>query len=658
MTEHRSRSRSQLEVRRILRSLRRTAAGPTRHLAILALDALIAAASLWLAYLLRFEGRIPASELAGLWIQVPVLMAARLTANLLLQLHRWSFRYSGLTDGARVAVAGLLGTGLLTLALFLLSQPLPPRSVVVLELLVTLLGMTTLRFFPRLAWTVRTDRLRARRDDTVRTLVLGAGDAGELLLRDLRRSSEHGIHVVGFVDDDATKWGTIVGGRLVLGGREHLPKLAEKHDIAQLLIAIPKLPPARVRDILAQCADLKLKFKILPASYGMLQQQGAAVIQDLRPEDLLAREPVLVSRREAEAWIAGRTALVTGAAGSIGSEICEQLLGCGLGTLVRLDMDENGLYLGHRDLERRFPEAKILTEVADIRDRARMRSLLARHRPQDVFHAAAHKHVPLMEQAPCEAVKNNVNGTRILAQAAREAEVRRFVLISTDKAVRPTSVMGVSKRVAEMIVRDLARTSETRFSAVRFGNVLDSAGSVVRLFREQIARGGPVTVTHPEVCRYFMTLEEAVALVLKAGYGDLGDLCVLEMGEQIPILDLAKHMITLSGKVPEVEVPIEIVGLRQGEKLREELLTEEEERTHRIHRKIHVAESRAVPQDFHQRLERLLERAAKEDAAGVLEELHHLVPTFQLSGGASRSLNRPLLGEVVDEAAGSEATVH
>jgi FlaA1/EpsC-like NDP-sugar epimerase len=352
------------------------------------------------------------------------------------------------------------------------------------------------------------------------------------------------------------------------------------------------------------------------------------MLQELSPEDLLPRDEVRFSDSGELPKSAGRTALVTGAAGSIGGEICRQLAAGRVTKLVMVDINENEMYLLARRLERDYPKAEIVAAVADIRDAGRVRALFERHRPQDVFHAAAHKHVPLMEWAPCEAVKNNILGTAHVARAADEFGAERFVYISTDKAVRPTSVMGATKRVGEKIARCMARKSPTRFSAVRFGNVLGSAGSVVPLFREQIARGGPVTVTDPEVRRYFMTISEAVGLVLRAGYGDYGELCVLDMGEQIRILDLARHMITMSGKMPEVDIPIEFTGLRPGEKLYEELLTEEEESTSRVAHRIFVARSPEVREDLEERIAELAEAARSEDGARVVELLRGLVPSF------------------------------
>lgn len=596
---------------------------------ILLLDGAIAAGALWVAMLLRFEGNIPERWASALAETLLLLVVCRMACSAFFGLHRWSFLLSGLTDGARIAVAGVAGSGLFISGIFLLRLQGPPRSVFVLELLLSTAVMAVLRFAPRLAWMYRADRRRARRKDSVRALILGAGAAGEMLLRDLRRSDEHNYQIVGFVDDDATKWGSIVGGQPILGSIDRLAEVVVSHRVGKVLIAIPRLPAERIREILSMCADLKIRFKILPVSYVYLQEQDASVrLQDLSPEDLLPRAPVRFSASEDAAAIAGRSALVTGAAGSIGSEICDQLIQAGLARLVMVDINENGLYVLHRRFQRKYPKVALTTEVADIREASRMRYLFELHRPQDVFHAAAHKHVPLMEGAPCEAVKNNIQGTRNVAEASKAFGAERFVFISTDKAVRPTSVMGASKRVGEMMVRALAQGSKTHFCAVRFGNVLDSAGSVVPLFREQIAEGGPVTVTHPDVRRYFMTIGEAVGLVLRAAYGDYGELCVLEMGEQIRIYDLARHMITMSGLAPEIDVPIEIVGLRPGEKLYEEILTEEEEQTHRIDRKIFVADSPPPPPDLLERIDWIVAAAKAEDRETTLALLRQLVPTY------------------------------
>ncbi len=604
---------------------------------LLSFDGAAAALCLWFALLLRFEGHIHEGFAGHLPAYLVLLVVARVASNLLLKLHRWSFRFSGLTDGMRIGIAGLLGTGTFLAGAFLFQVPMPPRSVVVLEFFLTTTAMAVARFSPRLGWMYLADRTRTRRNGTHRTIIVGAGAGGEMLLRDLQRSSEHRYKIVAFVDDDRSKLGMIVGGKPVLGAIADLPVLVQRHEVANVLIAIPRLPAQRIREILALCADLKLSFKTLPVSFAYLSDRAAVtMLQDLTPEDLLPRVQVDLSDSGQRVSILGRRVLVTGAAGSIGREICVQLLRAGVSQLVMVDLNENEMYLASRELQRLHPEAVLMTEVGDIRDPGRMDAVFAKYRPQDVFHAAAHKHVPLMEIAPGEAIKNNVLGTRNVAIAANRAGAERFVFISTDKAVRPTSVMGASKRVAEMIVREMARTSHTRFCAVRFGNVLGSAGSVVPVFRAQIAAGGPVTVTDPQVRRFFMTVREAVGLVLQAGYGDYGELCVLDMGEQIKIVDLARHMITMAGQVPDVDIAIEFTGLRPGEKLYEELLTEEEEQSHQVNRKIFVARCPAPPEDLDSRVVELAEAAAAEDGERVRAVLRTLVRSYSCPDAGKR----------------------
>jgi FlaA1/EpsC-like NDP-sugar epimerase len=460
---------------------------------------------------------------------------------------------------------------------------------------------------------------------------VGAGSAGDLLLRDLSRSREHNYQVVGFVDDDPRKIGTSLGGRPVLGEIGRLPNFIESQDVSQVLIAIPRLSSEKIQRILQLCSRLKVHFKIIPVSFTYLNDRvTASMLYDLSPEDLLPRDPRAFDTEEIRSLVSGRRVLVTGAAGSIGGEIARQVSAYGPEALVLVDINENDLYFLYRSLRERHSELKVYAEVADIRDPGRLAHLGATYRPQDVFHAAAHKHVPLMEDAPEEAVKNNIFGTLNVALMADACGSERFVLISTDKAVHPSSVMGATKRVAELVVRDLARRSRTRFTAVRFGNVLGSAGSVVPLFKQQIEKGGPVTVTHPECTRYFMTIPESVNLVLLAGLGYDSELCILDMGKPMRIVDLASHMITMAGLVPGEDIKIEFIGLRPGEKLTEELMTEEEEDSQILRDKIYAARSPAPPLDLGDRLldlRRFAEGGSREEIVRILKDL---VPTFQI----------------------------
>jgi FlaA1/EpsC-like NDP-sugar epimerase len=505
-----------------------------------------------------------------------------------------------------------------------------PRSIVALEFFLTTSLMAAYRFAPRLAQGWVLERRRGRTNGGARrTLIVGAGNAGDLLLRDLLRSTGHDHSVVGFLDDDPAKVGTSIGGKLVLGKIADLPRLIGRHHVSTVMLAIPSLAGERVREILRLCSRHKTSFKIIPSSFSFLNGRvTAAMLQNVTPEDLLPRGEVAFSQPEIRSIVQGRRILVTGGAGTIGGEIVRQVVALDASLVVLVDINENELYLGYRRLKAAHPKADVRVEVADIRDEARLHRLAREYSPQYVFHAAAHKHVPLMEDAPEEAIKNNVLGTLHVARMADRCGAERLVFISTDKAVRPSSVMGVSKRIGELIVRDLARSSATRMAAVRFGNVLGSAGSVVHLFKEQIERGGPVTVTDPRCTRYFMTVSEAVGLVLLAGLGGYGDVCVLDMGEAIRIEDLATSMITMAGRIPGTEIPIVYTGLRPGEKLNEETLTEDEERALVVRDRIKVAKCPPPPADLAEQLDKLRWLAEAGDRAEIIATLRAIVPTY------------------------------
>jgi FlaA1/EpsC-like NDP-sugar epimerase/UDP-N-acetylmuramyl pentapeptide phosphotransferase/UDP-N-acetylglucosamine-1-phosphate transferase len=612
--------------------MRRLPAAP-RYLLVLALDSLLVSLSFYAAFLIRFEGR-PAPGVHEAYLEcLPLLLAARLFVHVLFGVHRWSFRLSGFYEAVRLTLACFTGTAAFGALLYFLRAPGAPRSVIVIEFLLTLVLLASVRFSPRLVHVWFLDARRAR-SGTTRALIVGAGSSGDLLLRDLQRSRQHAYDVVGFVDDDASKWGTSIGGRPVLGPLSSIPEVARQRGVDELLFAIPRMPHTRLGEIVEACAELKLTYKVVPVSFSYLNERvSAAMLQDLAPEDLLARSQTHFDEEEMRGLLQGRRVLVTGAAGSIGSEICRQVARHGPQSLVLADINENDLYFLYRHLQQEHPGLQLFAEIVDIRDAPRLAQLGARHRVQDVFHAAAHKHVPLMEETPEEAIKNNVLGCLNVVEMAEAVGAERFVLISTDKAVNPASVMGASKRIAEMIVRSRAGRGRGSFTAVRFGNVLGSAGSVVPLFKRQIAAGGPVTVTHRDCRRYLMTIPEAVGLVILAGLGGFGDLCILEMGEPIRILDLARLMITLSGQVPERDVPIVFTGLRAGEKLDEELMTAEEEAQSRRRRDtIRVIDTPPAPADLAERIERLAERARAGDREGLLSEIRALLPAFESPG--------------------------
>ena len=617
--------------------LARIAGGRRQRGTLVLLDSGLVAAAFFLAFFLRFEGSIPARNLAQFWQFLPWLVAIRLPLTLVLGLHHWSFRFSGLDEAGRVILSALTGSGVFVTVLYFLQRQTqdiafgPPRSVIAIELLLTTAFMGLVRFSPRFALTRWNELQIARAGERTRTVIVGAGSTGELLLRDLRRSDEHRYDVVGFVDDDRNKWASWIGGRPVLGGIDDLPSIVLRRQVQQLLFAIPRPPADLIRHVLSLCAELKLSYKTLPVSFAYLSDRAsAATLQALAPEDLLRRGEARFDAGEVKALVEGRRVLVTGAAGSIGSEISRQIAAHGPARLVLADINENGLYLLHLELRRAFPGLSVATEVVDIRDHERLQQLGGHHRPQDVFHAAAHKHVPLMEWAPEEAVKNNVIGCRNVLRMAEASGTERFVLISSDKAVDPSSVMGATKRIGELLIRSRAAASPTRLSAVRFGNVLGSSGSVVPIFKSQIEAGGPVTVTDPECRRFLMTIPEAVGLVILAGLSHYGDLCILEMGEPVRILDLARMMITMAGLVPGKDIDIVFTGLRPGEKLNERLMTDDEEGSSVVLREtIRVVKGSPPAGDLDARIDHLADLARAGDRPALLAALRQIVPSYR-----------------------------
>jgi FlaA1/EpsC-like NDP-sugar epimerase len=610
-----------------------------RYAGILAFDTTATVCGLYGALALRLSGEVPAIFATEARAAAPLLVLIRLATVLAARLHRWSFRMSGHLEAARLGATMFAGS-----LVFALGCRSLPGSVYVLEFFLTTSLMAALRYGPRLLGGWHAEWLRRGSAGTLRTVIVGAGSTGDLLARDLLRSQDSKYLVLGFVDEDPGKLGMRVSGKPVLGSVSDLPHLIEQLKVSTVLLAIPALPPERIRGILDICSASKASFKIIPASYAYLDKRiSAAMLQDLSPDDLLARKPVAFDHEEIQGLVQGRRALVTGAGGTIGGEICRQLAFHGVSQLVMVDMNENELYLRARRLHDEYPSLHLHSEVADIRELAPLHRLASKYGPEFVFHAAAHKHVPLMEDAPEEAVKNNVFGTLNVALMADHIGAEQLVVISTDKAVNPTSVMGATKRVAELVVRDLARRSKTKMTAVRFGNVLGSAGSVVPLFKQQIERGGPVTVTHPDCTRYFMTVSESVGLVLLAGLGGYGELCILDMGKPIRIADMARNLITMAGRIPDEEIPIVYTGLRPGEKLFEELLTEEEEQTIQVRNLINVAKSPPPPHDLDQRLSKLWEHAQSGDRERLLSSIKGLVPSYQRTPGTAIGIPQPAL---------------
>ncbi len=582
-----------------------------------------------LAFALRFDFAIPPNMAATLVLTLPLVLACRLGAFWACGVFRGSWRYLNMHDVEDVVRASVLGSALLlSTVVFLHGMPGFPRAVFLLDLLLSMSIVAGSRLLVR--WLrERRERPLVRRIERL-VLIAGAGSAGMRLLEEIESRDRLKCAVVGFVDDDPVKLGLRVGGTPVLGRIDDLPALVTEHDVSEVLVAMPSAPGAVLRRIVQHCRDAGVRSRVLPTLSELVEGRVMYTqMREVRVDDLLAREPVRLDVPRVRTFAAAKRVLVTGAAGSIGSELCRQIAAYEPENLVLYDRHENGIYSLEMELRARFPELRLEAVLGDVLLPDQLASVFAAHRPQLVFHAAAYKHVPLAEANVLEAVRNNVVGTRNVAEAAISQGVREFVLVSTDKAVRPTSVMGVTKRVAEMVVQGL-QTGGCRFVAVRFGNVLGSSGSVVPLFRDQIARGGPITVTHPEVTRYFMTIPEAVQLILQAAtLGDGGEIFVLEMGEPVRIVDLARNMIRLSGFEPDEDIAIVFTGLRPGEKMTEELVAEEEAIATTYHDRINVLRRNGTPPRPETWLPEVERCLAAADARAAVRLLRRLVPGYR-----------------------------
>jgi FlaA1/EpsC-like NDP-sugar epimerase len=583
----------------------------------------------WLgAFWLRFNLAMPPeleTRMALRWLLLVVILQGLIFRQL--GLYRGIWRFASVPDLIRIGKAVALGVMAISLSLLFINRlEGVPRSVMPLYSVLLLLLLAT----PRLCYRIWKDRGAIIDTGRRRALVVGAGRAGEMLVRDLLRARDALFVPVAFVDDDTRKRGSEVHGVRVRGECNRIPRLIDKLGIEILLIAIPSASDREMRRIVELCENTGLPFLTLPSMQEMLSDQTSGHLREVSIEDLLGRAPIRLDRQKIQAHLGGKRILVTGGGGSIGSELCKQIARFPVEELVVFERCEFNLYSIERELQRLFPDLRFTAVLGDVTDPAAVGRVLARFRPKVIFHAAAYKHVPLLQAQAREAVRNNVLGTRTMAQAAVAAGVEEFVLISTDKAVRPGNVMGATKRAAEMLVQSLDGVAATRFLTVRFGNVLDSAGSVVPLFREQIRNGGPVTVTHPEVTRYFMTIPEACQLIMQAAtVGKGGEVFVLDMGEPLKISYLAEQMIRLSGKRPGEDIRIEYIGLRPGEKVTEELFLEEEQPKPTAHAKLLLAQSLALDHGQVQAATDALDAACHNfDEEAILDQLRRLVPEF------------------------------
>ena len=553
----------------------------SRHRQVVALCAFagIAVVAYALAFLLRFEFSVPPDQASIFRSTLLLLVLIRVSWNWILRLSSAHWRFVGPYDITRLVIATTFGT----VTFYLITATIPwlpniPRSIVVIEWMFSTYITAALWIVYRLVLE-RIRHYRAAGGEVKRVLIVGAGDAGSLLAREMLRSPT-GYRPVGFIDDDKAKWRTTLHGLTVLGGTKSILENARAEDVDEIVIAVPSANPGDLRRVVEECEAAHVKFKVLPGIAAVLAGNVRLnQLRDLRIEDLLGREPVRLELPKLYEDLRGRSVLITGAAGSVGSELARQVALHNPGILVLLDQAETPLFYLEREMRERHSDLQMVFIVGDVTDATAVNRLFHDYAPSRVYHAAAYKHVPVMQTNPREALRNNVFGTLLLGEAAGKAEVEKFVLVSTDKAVKPTSVMGATKRLAEIAIGELQKLyPDTSFGAVRFGNVLGSNGSVIPIFKEQIEAGKPLTVTHPEVTRYFMTIPEAVNLILQASLlPDLrGGIAMLEMGEPVRILDLARNLLRLSGITTHDGKDVVFTGLRWGEKLHEELTAPDE----------------------------------------------------------------------------------
>lgn len=549
----------------------------SRILMLVLMDIVLVNVAQFFALFIRFEFRVTAlldsGFLTGIIKLAPFYMVFCLLVFWVFHLYNSLWKYAGVDELVRIGLAVISVVAGQCIAL-LLCHFYFPRSFPILNGTFTFALLAASRFSYRL---IRREKHKGDKKH-IRTMIIGGGQAGSMAIREFQNSERSENKVVCIIDDDEKKHGQYLMGVKIVGGCDVIVEAAKAYRVSEIVLTIPRATNREKKKILSICQKTGCRLRTLPALYQLANGEvSIEKIRNVEIEDLLGRDTVKVNIEQISGYIAGKTVLVTGGGGSIGSELCRQIAHNRAGHLIIFDIYENNAYSIEQELKYKYPALKLTVLIGSVRDEERVKQLFSLYHPDIVYHAAAHKHVPLMENSPNEAVKNNVFGTYNVAKAADAFGAETFVLISTDKAVNPTNVMGATKRICEMIVQLFSRSSRTKFVAVRFGNVLGSNGSVIPLFRRQIAEGGPVTVTHKDVIRYFMTIPEAVSLVMQAGaFAKGGEIFILDMGEPVKIDDLARHMIKLSGLEPEVDIPIVYTGLRPGEKLFEELLMDEE----------------------------------------------------------------------------------
>ena len=606
-----------------------------KRLMIMIADILSVIIAYGLALLLRFDMRyskIPEQYLVGYGYYIALAAIVTVAAYIVAKLYRSVWTYAGISEVLRTCVASLIAA-VVTDVVFSISIIPMPFSFYFVGWGLTFGATAAIRMTYRLLrrWNLMHGNPEGA-GEPKNIMIIGAGAAGQVLLREYRSSYYLTDKVCVLIDDNKSKWGKYLDGVNIAGGRDKILENVEKFKINKIVLAMPSADRKDIKTILEICKETDCQIQTVPGVYQLLNGEvNVSKLRNVEIEDLLGRDPIKVNLDEILGYVKGKTVLVTGGGGSIGSEICNQLAGHQVGHLIIFDIYENNAYEIQQKLKWEHPELKLTVLIGSVRNQHRINSVMKQYRPDVVFHAAAHKHVPLMEDSPNEAIKNNVFGTYKTASAAGRYHVKKFVLISTDKAVNPTNIMGASKRMCEMIVQTLNHFYDTDFVAVRFGNVLGSNGSVIPLFKKQIAAGGPVTVTHPDIIRYFMTIPEAVSLVLQAGaYARGGEIFVLDMGEPVKIADLAKNLIRLSGYKLGEDIEIKYTGLRPGEKLYEELLMDEEGLQETENKLIHIGKPIDMDEEkfMHQLIK--LREAADQDSDAIRSMVKEIVPTYQL----------------------------
>ena len=608
---------------------------PITRIALLIVSDLLAillasALSLYVRYDLKFMD-VPRESWIAILEAYPCNVIILLAIFNIFRLYKSVWRYASDTELVNNAVAVFLCAVLQPLLTWLLNRRLP-LSYPFFYGFFLLIFTAGVRFSYRIMRMFQNRRLNHRMGlARVNCMIVGAGAAGNAIMKEIESSNYLSMHVACAIDDNPGCHGKYLRGVPIVGGRECISDSVEKYSIDEIIIAIPSADRSKIKPILEICKDTGCKLRILPGMYQIINGDvDVSKLREVEIEDLLGRDPIEVNVDEIIGYVRGKVVLVTGGGGSIGSELCRQIAQHKPKQLLVFDIYENNAYEIQQELMQKYPELDMMTLIGSVRNEARVENIFRMYRPDIVYHAAAHKHVPLMEDSPNEAIKNNVFGTLNVAKAADRYGARRFVLISTDKAVNPTNIMGASKRICEMVIQNLNKQSKTEYVAVRFGNVLGSNGSVIPLFKKQIEQGGPVTVTDPEIVRYFMTIPEAVSLVLQAGaYAKGGEIFVLDMGEPVKILDLAKNLIQLSGYKVDEDIKIEFTGLRPGEKMYEELLMNEEGLRETANKMIYIGKPIMYDTNtFEQQLKGLYE-ASQNESCDIREKVQEIVPTYQ-----------------------------